>query len=100
MLGLGEVAAQPVGERYRAALTPGDEFAGTVYARTDNQLLLTVDALGDGLLVVVRQPANPHRPDGGALAVLTAYDTGTDTDDFAALEYRWTIWWKTVNTGP
>jgi hypothetical protein len=96
VLGLGEVAGQAVGERYRANLIPGDEFAETVYARTDNQLLLTVDALGDGLLVVAQQPGNPHRPDGGALAVLTAYDT--DTDDFAALEHRWTTWWKTLNT--
>ncbi|WP_116044149.1 SRPBCC family protein [Amycolatopsis palatopharyngis] len=96
VLGLGAVAELAEGKRYRATLTPGDDFAGTVYARTQNQLLLTVDALGDGLLVVAQQPRNPHRPDGGALAVLTAYDT--DPAGFAALATRWSTWWKSVNT--
>lgn len=98
VLGLGAAAGLAEGERYRASLAPGDEFNGVVYARTENQLLLTVDELGDGLLVVARQPRNPSRPDGGALAVLTAYDT--DPADFAELEGRWTTWWKSVTNAP
>lgn len=40
------------------------------------------------------QPANPDRPGGGVMAILTAYDTSEDV--FADVEGRWKSWWASV----
>ena len=92
-LGLASVAELPVGTRYRTALTPGDLFTGEVFARAPHQLMLTVDGLGDGLVVLAQQLAAAHRPAGGVLIVLTAY---VDAADFAEVEQRWTKWWESA----
>jgi len=92
-LGLTEVAELPVGARYRADLAPGDLVEGAVYARAPHQLLLTVDGLGDGLLVVAQQLPAAHRPNGGVMGLLTAY---IGAADFAEVEQRWGKWWESV----
>lgn len=97
-LGLGEAARQPEGARYRATVVTGDLFEGEVYARTEHQQALTVDGLGDGLLVVAQQPRNPQRPDGGVMALLTTY--GIAEDDFEDIERRWTAWWESGREEP
>ncbi|WP_216214011.1 SRPBCC family protein [Amycolatopsis aidingensis] len=91
-LGLAEAGTLPLGSRYRATLPTGDEFHGEVYARTENQRVFTVDSLGEGLLVVVRQPVTVDRPHGGAQVVLTAYHT--PAGEFAELADRWREWWS------
>jgi len=92
-LGLAEVAALPVGARYRASITPGDLIEGEVYARTTHQLLLTVDGFGVGLLVVAQQLPAPHRPNGGVMGLLTAY---IGAGEFADIEQRWGKWFESV----
>jgi hypothetical protein len=89
--GLGATATLPVGAAYRATAGSGDELTGTVWARSDRQLALTVDGWGDGLLVLAEQPANPHRPGGGTMLLLTTY--GLDDAAFEALVARWAAWW-------
>ena len=84
----------PVGAPYRATAATGDLLTGTVWARAASQLALTVDGWGDGLLVLAEQPVTPHRPDGGAMALLTTY--GQDDAGFAALTSRWNAWWEKV----
>lgn len=94
LLGLGEAAAQPVGSTYKAMLATGDEWSGTVWNRTDNQVFLTVAEHDDSLLVLARQPVTDFRPDGGWMLLFNAY--GFDNADFAELERRWTAWWSAV----
>jgi hypothetical protein len=74
-----------VGERYAATAPAGDELAGEVWFRSEHQLGLTVDAWGDGLLVVSAAP-------GGGSAVLTTY--GLDAGALAALRERWVAAWR------
>lgn len=93
-LGLAEAADLPIGERYQATAPTGDVLAGEVYARTGRQWMFTVDGLGDGLLIIARQPAAPNRPDGRSMVLLTGYGLGED--QFAAVERRWTAWWESV----
>lgn len=90
--GVGAAAGLPVGVAYRVQAAAGDALAGTVWARGAHQVALTVDGWGDGLLVLGEQPVNPHRPDGGAMAVLTTY--GLTDDAFDELTARWTAWWE------
>jgi uncharacterized protein YndB with AHSA1/START domain len=93
-LGLSEVAKLPPGAPYRAAIATGEQLSGRVWERRTNQLLLTVDAAGDGLLVLVEMPRAAHRPDGGVLVVLTAY--GLDDAAFETLRARWSQWWASA----
>lgn len=92
-LGLAAVADVTIGTRYSAALATGDDVEGEVYARSTHQHMLTVDGLGDGLLVVAQQLRAPHRPRGGVLTVLTGY---VGAAEFAEVERRWLKWWESV----
>ncbi|MEV0648283.1 hypothetical protein AB0I28_23755 [Phytomonospora sp. NPDC050363] len=94
LLGLGEAATQPAGSAYKAALTTGDEWSGTIWDRTDHQVFLTVAEHDDSLLVLASQPLTAERPAGGSMVLLNAY--GFDETGFADLERRWTAWWSTV----
>jgi hypothetical protein len=98
--GVGDAALLPAGSAYAATAAPGDALAGSVWARGERQLVLTVDGWGDGLLVLAEQLVNPHRPDGGAMVLLTTY--GQSEEIFAELAARWTAWWEkhTVKTDP
>ncbi|MBC6459442.1 hypothetical protein [Actinomadura sp. HBU206391] len=91
-LGLAEAAALPPGAPYRAPATTGEELSGTVWARSPGRLVLTVEGVGDGLLVLAEQPSAPHRPAGGVLVLLTTY--GLDDAAFGRVEARWTSWWE------
>jgi hypothetical protein len=91
-LGLAEAAALPPGAPYRAPATTGEELSGEVWSRSPGQVALTVDGFGGGLLVLAEQPRGAHRPEGGALVLLTAY--GLDDAAFARVEARWTSWWE------
>jgi hypothetical protein len=99
-LGLAEAAELPIGARYQVAVPTtgavptGDVLTGEVYARTGRQWMFTVDGLGDGLLIVARQPAAPDRLDGHGMVLLTVYGLGDE--EFAAVERRWTDWWESV----
>ncbi|MDF5756490.1 SRPBCC domain-containing protein [Spongiactinospora sp. TRM90649] len=95
-LGIAAAAALPVGAAYTATAATGDALAGEVYARSENQVVLTIDRLGDrlgdgigdGLLVASRS--------GGFTALLTLYGTGDD--EFTEIAGRWTTWWNTVKS--
>jgi uncharacterized protein YndB with AHSA1/START domain len=98
MLGLSDVAALAPGARYRAAVATGEELSGQVWSRRSHQLALTVDAAGDGLLVLAEMPRAAHRPDGGAMVVLTAY--GLDEATFDLMRARWSQWWSGATRSP
>lgn len=90
--GLQSLRAVEPGAAYRAVAPSGEELSGTLWARRSSQVALTVDGWGDGLLILADQPVNPHRPEGGAMLLLTTY--GLDDAELAALEARWGAWWE------
>ncbi len=91
-LGLIRVAAVPVGARYSVAVAPGDSLAGTVWHRSANQLGLTVDGYGDGLIVVNTRPTTEKSLHGGGTVLITTY--GFDDQAYARLRERWSTWWR------
>lgn len=91
VLGLGAAGRTPAGEPYVAEVGPGDRLEGEVWYRTDLQLGVTVDAWGDGLLILTHSPSVPQRY-GAASMTLTTY--GLDADALADLEQRWGSWFE------
>ena len=91
-LGLTGIRALEPGENYALPLATGQHAAGTVWYKTHFQTALTVDAWGDGLLVVTDMGASPKRRHGGGSVLLTTY--GLDDAAFDALEQTWQSWWE------
>ena len=89
-LGLAGPAALDAGGPYQAAIAVGETLEGRVWFQSEQQLGLTVDGWGDGLLVLTAkwEEVPPH---GAAAAVVTTY--GLDDAAFARLRERWTTWW-------
>ncbi|WP_420123019.1 hypothetical protein [Nakamurella sp.] len=90
-LGLGGVAAQPVGSSYAVTLPAGTTLHGTVFFRTEHQFGLTVTEWGDGLLEVADAPPAPHRPVAGSAAILSFY--GMSGAEVARVREAWDRWW-------
>lgn len=89
-LGLDGVADRPAGSAVEATLA-GQEVNGEVWFRSENQLGVTVDAWGDGLLVIAYTAPTDEKPAGTAMAVLSTY--GLDEAAYAELNDRWAAWW-------
>jgi hypothetical protein len=87
---LGLDAAPAAGEPWAGPLGP-DASAGQVWFTARHQLGVTVDAWGDGLLVVVDQPGSEKKPTGSTMLTLTTY--GLSEDGLAELQARWQAWW-------
>jgi uncharacterized protein YndB with AHSA1/START domain len=75
----------------------GADVRTEVWFRSAHQLGLTVDAWGDGLLVVSSVAPSDEKPDGAAMAVLSTY--GLTDDQLTDLTARWREWW-TERYGP
>lgn len=88
---LGLDAAPAPGEKWSMPLGPDTQGSGEVWFLARHQTGLTVDAWGDGLLVVLDQPPNEKRPRGTTMLTLTTY--GLSDAAFADLETRWKGWW-------
>ncbi|MGS2647988.1 SRPBCC family protein [Streptosporangium sp. G12] len=89
--GLAAVAGLAPASPYELEGPTGETLRGQVRFRSANQVGLTVDGWGDGLLVAAETPPSPTNPGGAAMMVLTTY--GLDDAAFADLESRWTAWW-------
>ncbi|WP_436763072.1 SRPBCC family protein [Streptosporangium sp. V21-05] len=89
--GLAAVAGLSQGSPYELEGPTGETLRGEVRFRSANQVGLTVDGWGDGLLVAAQNPPSPANPGGAAMMVLTTY--GLDDAAFAGLESRWNAWW-------
>jgi len=90
-LGLGQVGLQEVGAEYGATVGPGDALTGTLWFVSRNQIGVTVDAWGDGLLIV----SNGHEsgpPYTSGQAILTTY--GLEETKREELARRWNAWWS------
>ena len=80
----------PAGPTVETSLL-GEHVKGEVWFRSEHQLGVTVDAWGDGLLVVSGMGPTDEKPDGSAMAVLSTY--GLDEARLAELRERWMPWW-------
>ena len=80
---------RPAGTPYELDLI-GEQAKGQVWYASEHQLGLTVDAWGNGLLVLSHIPPSEHKPDGSAMAILTLYGD-VDRDE---LDARWKPWWE------
>lgn len=69
----------------------GERVKGEVWFRAEHQLGITVDAWGDGLLVVSGTGPTDDKPEGAAMAILSTY--GLDDTARAAISERWAPWW-------
>ena len=78
------------GKRYRTRTPWGDPMAGKQWFRSTNQLGLTVDQWGDGLLIVFESPKG-ESSNNSVSAVLTTY--WLDDRRFEQVERRWSDWW-------
>lgn len=91
----GELAASladlPAGERYEMAAPTGERLSGEVWFRSANQVGVTVESWGDGLMIVGRHPASTPHPQGNTMVHLTAY--GLDADALRRLQSGWGDWW-------
>jgi hypothetical protein len=91
-LGLEPAAALGAGERYDAVTAVGEPLSGEVWFSREGVTGLTVDAWGDGLLVLGGQPAQTKPPHGSVNALITVY--GLDDGERTRLRERWTGWWE------
>lgn len=90
-LGLAPLWVTPVGDRYDVKTTAGERAQGTVWYRSSNQLGLTVDGFGDGLLIVNVRPKTAKSLHGGGTVNLTTYGLGDAA--FQDVHRRWSEWW-------
>ena len=88
---LGMDAIPAPGEPWSMPLGPHAAGSGHVWFVARHQTGVTVDAWGDGLLVVVDQPPSEKNPRGTTMLTLTTY--GLDDAAFADLQGRWQGWW-------
>lgn len=77
-----ELGIADAGPRYTADLA-GEQASGELWFRSADQIGVTVDSWGEGLLVVTHT----------GMAVLSTY--GLDEAAFADLDARWSGWWST-----
>lgn len=85
-LQLQELADVEAGSKYVLRAPIGDHLTGEVWYKTYYQIGLTVDAFGDGLLIVSATPPNEDLPEGGAELVITTF---LDDSNFDELQQRW-----------
>lgn len=69
----------------------GEDVTGEMWYRSEHQLGITVDAWGNGLLIVSSVDPAPSRPKGAAMAILSTYHL--DDTHLADLDSRWRPWW-------
>jgi hypothetical protein len=91
-LGLTPLAIVQVGQRYSVTTPFGEPLTGEFWFRTANQIGLTADAYGDGLIVVTTRPITAKSAFGGGNIVITSY--GLDPAALSALRARWAGWWR------
>ena len=88
---MAELGISPgsAGSSYELELM-GEQAKGEFWYTSEHQIGLTVDAWGNGLLVLSHIPPGDQKPDGATMAVLSLYG---DTDR-TELDARWRAWWE------
>lgn len=89
-LGLPDTAA--VGATYAITAPMGDALAGRIWHRGRHQVGVTIDGVGDGLLIAMDRGPGGKLPNGHSQVILTTY--GQDDRSFDELAARWRTWWS------
>lgn len=89
-LGLPTTGAS--GTAYAITAPMGDALAGRIWHRGRHQLVVTVDGVGDGLLVAMDHGPDDKVPRGHSQVILTTY--GLSDAAFDELSTRWRTWWS------
>lgn len=89
---LGLPASGAPGTAYATTAPTGDALAGRIWHRGRHQLALTVDGIGDGLLVAMDRAPDAKYPHGHSQLILTTY--GLSDRTFDELAARWRTWWS------
>ena len=89
---LGLPTSGAPGTAYAITAPTGDALAGRVWHRGRHQMALTVDGVGDGLLLVMDRAPDAKQPNGHTQLVLTTY--GLPARTFDELAARWRTWWS------
>jgi len=87
---LGLPAAGAPGTSYAITAPMGDALAGRVWHRGRHQVALTVDGVGDGLLIAMDRAPDDKNPHGHSQVILTTY--GLSDAAFDELASRWRTW--------
>jgi uncharacterized protein YndB with AHSA1/START domain len=80
------------GTAYAITAPTGDALAGRIWHRGRHQVALTVDGIGDGLLVAMDRAPDEKYPLGHSQLILTTY--GLSDRTFDELAARWRTWWS------
>jgi uncharacterized protein YndB with AHSA1/START domain len=89
---LGLPATGASGTAYAITAPTGDALAGEIWHRGRHQLAVTVDGVGDGLLVAMDRAPDARHPTGHSQLILTTY--GLSDAAFDELAARWRTWWS------
>jgi uncharacterized protein YndB with AHSA1/START domain len=89
---LGLPASGAPGTTYAITAPTGDALAGRIWHRGRHQLALTVDGLGDGLLIAMDRAPDAKQSRGHSQLILTTY--GLSDRTFDELAARWRTWWS------
>ena len=89
---LGLPASGGPGAGFAITAPTGDALAGRIWHRGRHQLALTVDGVGDGLLVAMDRAPDAKSLHGHSQLILTTY--GLSDDAFDDLAARWRTWWS------
>jgi hypothetical protein len=88
-LGLPDQGA--AGTAYAITAPMGDALAGRVWHRGRRQVGVTIDGLGDGLLIAMDRMPDAKKPNGHSQVIVTTY--GKDDRAFDEFAARWRTWW-------
>jgi hypothetical protein len=80
------------GTEYAITASTGDALAGRIWHRGRHQLAVTVDGVGDGLLLAMDRAPDAKLPHGHSQVILTTY--GFSDTAFDELAARWRTWWS------
>ena len=89
---LGLPASGAPGTAYSITAAMGDALAGQIWHRGRHQMAITVDGVGNGLLVAMDRAPDPKYPNGHSQVILTTY--GLSDRAFDELAARWRTWWN------
>ena len=90
-LGLDSLVVVPLGQRYSVTAAHGERLGGEIWFRAPYQLGLTVDAYGDGLVIIGTRPVTDKSSHGGGSVVVSTY--GLSDPAFRSVSDQWTRWW-------
>ena len=80
------------GSAYAVTTPTRDALAGQIWHRGRHQLAVTVDGVGNGLLIAMDRAPEASHPNGHSQVILTTY--GLSDRTFDELTARWRTWWS------